>query len=604
VLYVREIPDSGGWRGVFMSDNRPGQTPAVYVAERGQVHLDRQARTVEMVLEAGSRHTADATGAYEVFRFERLVLTVDPESIFPRRGPSKGENEMTMAELRARMAEHRQAGISTHNEEMAFHRRFSIPVACLVFGLLGIALGATNRRDGTLGSFVLGLGVIFAYYIPLYLGPAMAKGGLVPPWVAVWLPNLVLGVLGVWLFGRRDRSADQPLIRAALLFRTNRIASPVRMLNRSLWARWPVLRLLDRYVAMTYARVFGLCAVAMLAIFYIATFIDLSDKVFKGDATFRMLATYLWYATPQFVYYVLPLSVLMATLVTIAVLTKSSELVVMKACGISLYRVALPLMVCACLAGGALLVLEEGLLGAANRRAEPLKRVMRGGAPAADPMNRRWLVAGDGSIYHYEVFDVVSGRLLNISTYEFAEGKQALSRRIFAERATFHPSAAGTDAAWTLENGWVRDFDAGGQAGDFSAFTTMTRPLESIAYFATEQPDARFMGYGELQEHVAQLQASGLDVRAQRVALERKVSFPFVPIVMALIAIPFAVSIGRGGAMAGIGVGIGLAMAYWTAYSVFAALGAGGVLTPTLAAWAANILFGAGAVYLGLRVRT
>jgi LPS export ABC transporter permease LptF/LPS export ABC transporter permease LptG len=604
VLYVREIPDGGGWRGVFMADNRPGQTPAVYVAERGQVHLDRETRTVEMVLQTGSRHTADAAGAYEVFRFDRLVLSVDPESVFPRRGPSKGDNEMTMAELRARIAEHRKDGIPTHPEEMALHRRFSIPVACLVFGILGIALGATNRRDGTLGSFVLGLGVIFAYYIPLYLGPAMAKGGLVAPWLAVWMPNLVLGVIGAWLFGRRDRAADQPLIRAAALFRMNRLSAPVRILNRSLWARWPALRLLDRYVAMTYARVFFLCAMALLAIFYIATFIDMSDKVFKGAATFGMLATYLWYATPQFVYYVLPLSVLMATLVTIAVLTKSSELVVMKACGVSLYRVALPLMVCACVAASVLLVLEEGLLGSANRRAEPLKRVMRGGAPGIDPLNRRWLVASDGSIYHYEVFDSSTGRLLNISTYEFVEGKQALTRRTFAERATFHRAAAGTNAAWTLENGWVRQFDADGQAGDFTAFKTAARPLEPIAYFGTEQPDARFMGYGELQGHVAQLQASGLDVRAQRVALERKVSFPFVPIVMALIAIPFAVSIGRGGAMAGIGVGIGLAMTYWTAYSVFAALGAGGVLTPTLAAWAANILFGAGAVYLGLRVRT
>ena len=94
-----------------------------------------------------------------------------------------------------------------------------------------------------------------------------------------------------------------------------------------------------------YLRVALLSAVAMAGIFYISTFLDLSDKVFRGQASWSMLFTYFWYATPQYVYYILPLAVLLAALVTIGLLTKNSELVVMKACGISLYRVALPMVV-------------------------------------------------------------------------------------------------------------------------------------------------------------------------------------------------------------------------------------------------------------------
>ena len=75
-------------------------------------------------------------------------------------------------------------------------------------------------------------------------------------------------------------------------------------------------------------------------------------------------------------------------------------------------------------------------------------------------------------------------------------------------------------------------------------------------------------------------------------------------LVMTLIAVPFAVTIGRSGAMAGIGVGIGIALAYWTTILFFAAMGSGGLLTPMLAAWAPNLLFGAGAAYLLLTVRT
>jgi len=73
---------------------------------------------------------------------------------------------------------------------------------------------------------------------------------------------------------------------------------------------------------------------------------------------------------------------------------------------------------------------------------------------------------------------------------------------------------------------------------------------------------------------------------------------------MTLIAVPFAVTTGRRGAMYGIGIGIVLAISYWVTFSIFAALGTGGLLTPLLAAWAPNMLFGAGAVYLLLTVRT
>ena len=176
VIYVRDVPPTGGWDDVFMADSRPGQPPAIYLARRGRVILNAQKRTVEMELQDATRHVADASGTYKVATFTRLLLSVNPESIFPRTGPQKGDPEMTIFELQERAGELEGLGQSSHNELMAIHRKFAIPIACLVFGVIGLALGATNRRDGKLGSFVYGLGVIFAYYIPLNLGPALAKG--------------------------------------------------------------------------------------------------------------------------------------------------------------------------------------------------------------------------------------------------------------------------------------------------------------------------------------------------------------------------------------------------------------------------------------------
>ena len=128
--------------------------------------------------------------------------------------------------------------------------------------------------------------------------------------------------------------------------------------------------------------------------------------------------------------------------------------------------------------------------------------------------------------------------------------------------------------------------------------------LEPPSYFKTDQPEAEQMTYDQLRRYVAQLQSSGYHAVPFMVQLQRKVAFPFVTVIMTILAVPFAVSTGRSGAMYGIGVGIVLALLYWLALSVFGALGAGGWISPILAAWAPNLLFGAAAAYLLLMVRT
>jgi len=594
VLYVRDVPPAGGgWNGVFISDSRNSASPAIYLARHGRVAIDQQKKTIELVLESVAQHTAKADGGYEVGHFDQLVLTLDSATVFPKAGPERGLNEMTIAELKARVAEMVRRGESPHNELITIHRKWSIPVACLIFGLIGIALGATNRRDGTLGSFVLGLLVIFAYYIPMYLGPSLAKGSLVPPWFAAWLPNIVMGIGAIALFAWRDKAADRPLRMPLPAFlRTRQRTRPIRSSR--------LIRILDRYVTSSYVRVLALAAIAMAGIFYISTFLDLADKVFKGDATWEMLGRYFVFMTPQYVYYIIPLSVLVAALVTVGVLTKNNELVVMKACGVSLYRIALPMLFCAVGAGVVLFGLEETILGPANRRAETLNRAIRGRVLSNESINRQWVVGANGEIYHYDFIDPATRRMLGVAVFEFPPQMERLTKRTFADRAT----AAGADSnLWHLQHGWTRKFASDG-THVFDTFDAADRTLDPISTFVSESPDARFMGYTQLRAYTERLRAGGFDVLQQDVALAGKVAFPFVTIIMTLMAVPFAVMTGRGGAMAAIGVGIGLALTYWITISVFAAMGTGGLVTPLVAAWAPNMIFGAAAAYMLLTVRT
>jgi LPS export ABC transporter permease LptG/LPS export ABC transporter permease LptF len=598
VLYVREVPSTGGWNGVFMSDNRGGEGTSIYLARHGRVVIDRTKQTVEIVLYEGTRHTADAAGKYEAYSFERIVLNLNPETMFPKDGPPKGDRERTIAELRARADEIRKEGQFPHNQLFEIHKKFSIPAACLVFGLIGLALGATNRRDGKMASFVIGVVIVFVYYILLWLGQSLTKGRLLEPWIAAWLPNFVLGLAGIVLLKWRGRVADRPL-RVPLPAFVKSLGLVTATGRSRFFAPFGTL---DRYVAVTYVRMLGLSALALCSLFYISTFTEHSEKVLKGAATWTMLWSYLIYQTPQYFYYIIPLSVLLATLVTVALLTKHSELIVMKACGISLYRVALPMVGAALVAGVTLFALEQTVLGPANRQAESIRYVMRGGnAENFGVLNRRWVMGSDGDIYNYSYFDPRRRHFTGLWIYEFNDDMTRLTRRTFAQQAGLVE-----DATWQTEHGWTREFDETGKPkdGGFAAFDHTRKTFEPAALFTTESPDPDFMSYTQLRTYTERLRASGLDVVKQQVALWRKLSFPFVTLIMTLLAVPFAVTIGRSGAMAGIGVAIGIAIVYWTTISVFAAMGAGGVMAPALAAWAPNLLFGAGALYLLLTVRT
>ncbi len=615
VLYVRDVPaEGGGWRDVFLADTRKPNQPDIFVAARGRMVLDRARRRVDMLLEHGTRHRVAGQSAekYEVTRFDQLTLGLDPETVFPLAGPQRGYRELTIAELQAEASQLRQRGESPHRPIMEIQKKFSIPVACLVFAFIGLALGVTSRRDSKLASFVLGTAVIFLYYVIMYMGESLAKGGLVPAHLAMWLPNIALGAAGIFLLVWRSHSVERRLtiplpfgwrqteaqhlatIPPGTRAQGKRVVVVIRV--PQFWLPRP--NILDGYVTRVYSRIFALAFVGMLGIFYIATFIDLSDKLFKGQTTGWMLAQYFYYATPQFIYYVMPIAALVATLVTIGLLTKSSELVVMRACGISLYRTALPLLLCGTTWSMALFALEESILAHANRRAEAIRHVIRGGSPRTfDVLNRKWILGHGGDIYHYAYYDPRLRELNGLSIYEFADNAWRLERRTYATRAAYRGTWAGRQV-------WMREFTGSADPTTYRTYGTHDLSLEPPDYFVTEQPDAERMTYRQLEQYVLELRASGFNVIPYAVALYRKVAFPFVTVIMTLIAVPFAVTTGRRGALYGIGIGIVLAIGYWMVISVFAAIGSAGLIAPLLAAWAPNVMFGAGAAYLLLTVRT
>jgi len=260
---------------------------------------------------------------------------------------------------------------------------------------------------------------------------------------------------------------------------------------------------------------------------------------------------------------------------------------------------------CAVVAAVTIYVLDRGPVGPYLEQAERLRLVMNGQATAPlNPLSFGWVQGNHDDLYYFRMYDPAKRRLLGVYRYEFTRGMTRLVKHTYAEEASFVRPTVDGRGDWLVSQGWTREFDDHGDVRKFTPIASEPRQFEAADHYGIEQPEPKFMRLTDLQAYTKRMIASGYDMFTQQVWVARRYAFPFVTLIMTLLAVPFAVTVGRGGAMAGIAVGIGLALIYWVSISIFAALGGGGVIAPVLAAWAPNMLFGAGALYLLLTVRT
>jgi lipopolysaccharide export system permease protein len=277
VIYVRDLPAAGGWKDVFLADtSRPGET-TVYFARDGRIRLDEANRIVQLELRDATSYTStlDRPDDYVANAFGTTLISLDPETVF-KRPPAKGAPEMTIAELKAEIAAAKTRNDPGYGARFMLQQKFSLPLTCPILALIALALGASNRKDGKLASFAIGMGVIFVYYVLLWGARAAAMGGRFSPELAPWLPNIVMGSLALLMFGWRARSADQPIRFSVPAFWRNRSGQPavqdgtstpadnrvgprndrVMVVIRIPHVSMPAPRLLDLYVSREYVRVF------------------------------------------------------------------------------------------------------------------------------------------------------------------------------------------------------------------------------------------------------------------------------------------------------------------------------------------------------------
>jgi len=383
--------------------------------------------------------------------------------------------------------------------------------------------------------------------------------------------------------------------------RFNEVEFPVRRHGkRRFSARFPLI--LDDMILRDFVMYFAMLLAVLLILALVFTFFELFTDIVKNRVSVLVLAEYLLNLSPSLIYQMTPVAVMLSVLITFGLMQKSSELTAMKATGISLYRATLPVIVLSALFAGGLFLFDQFYIPHTNRRQEILRNQIKG-KPAQTYLqaNRQWIVGGNDEIYYYQFFDPDTDTFRGISIFEFNPKTFQLTRRISAAQAHWEPALN----KFVFEQGWVRTLK-GTSIQEYRTFdvATFNELHEDPRYFKKEVRQSSEMDYAELRDYIDDLQQSGFDTVRLRVQLQKKISYPLITLVMAVLAIPFAVTGRTGGALAGVAIAIGIAVIYLGTAGLFEAMGNANQLPAVLAAWSPNIVFGLATSYLLLRVPT
>jgi LPS export ABC transporter permease LptG len=601
VVYVRDGDrEKGQWGRVFM--HWLEKSGEVRLVTAGGGRLDTSGEQTELVLEdvvvttLARRGGEGAEGAVTTEHSARLrirdeLLNLNRAQLFRKMREREPElEEMGWAELRAKAA-----GSDKNSERAvsAFHRRLSMCLAPLAFVLLGGSFGLKIGRGGRSVGVLASLVALVLYYLLALLGEQMWRAGLVSPIPGAWLAFGVSVLAGGAIIASYRRHFNFP----QRLF--GRGAGGEAQGGRGGAARprrSNPLGLLDRSIIGSLLKNFLLVLAALTSVFFIFTLFELLRFLAAGGNTATLVLRYLFFLLPYVWVAVTPVSMLLAVLITFALLARRSEAVSWWASGQSVYRLLVPCFLCAAGVGGALWVVQEELMPEANRRQNALRAQIRSGGVRKEPQTGRvWAASGDLRRIYSFTPDGAAGRFEAPLVFDFDERAVHLRRMVTGESARL---AGGSRLE--IEGAKVLELPGGqGARGGRESVEVSDPEVFKYRLNSPHELDA-----GELSAYIKTLKRSAGDVQALSVALERKRAEPFSPLVMALVGAPLALAFGRRSAITALCAAVFIALTFLGVTSGLQQVGLGGLLPPSVAAWAPICIFAAVGLYFLARART
>src|SRR5580700_10103549 len=619
VLYVQDVHTAQGaavWKGVFLADISDAANPRITLAHEGILVPEGQDR-LHLHLVDGSTHETDPKlpDHYQISTFQQTDIPIELPSTENKTDEQIPVGLITTSALRDHAR--RVDSVSARWYLIEFHRRFALPTACLVLAMVGIPLGLSSKKSGKSGGFVLTIALVFVYYFVSLLGVSLARQGKVGPMFGAWLANIAFFAAGsilLWqaerrpialsalrFWGKRDKPHSNGHVPSFRLGRRDSANAFERASTRRrvFSASFPTL--LDDYVLRDFFVYLGMILSAFLVLLLVFTLFELLGDILRNQTSFLVVGEYLLNVAPYLLYSVAPLIMLLAVLITFGLMNRSNEITAIKATGTSIYRIVTPVLAAAALLATGLFFADQFYLPHTNKRQEALHNQIKG-KPAQTYLrpDRKWIFGQHNDIYYYQFFDPDRDQFANLTIFQLDPASFGITQRIHADRARW-----GDTGRWIYEQGWQRTLQ-GAAIASYRTFDVSTFPdvTEDPSYFKKEVKQYSEMNYEELRRYIRDLQQSGFDVVRLRVQLNKKLSYPLITFIMAMIAVPFALSAAKKGAITGVATAVGIAVVYTVVSRLFEAMGDISQLPPALAAWSPDLIFALVGAYLILKIPT
>ena len=606
VIYVRDGDKAQGlWGRVFLyKEERDGSTEIV-TARTGRI--DAAGEQSELVLSDVERVTmpgsAQATGqAYITERLDQLRVILDTGRKTVMEALRKEEAEPKPVEMSpTALVEYAAARTGTEARDAItqLHKRYAMALTPFVFAFLGTTIGLRVRKGGRGAGVLLSVLLMLLYYLLMLVGEQLSRAGNLSPLFGAWLASILSVTFGLILLFTRHRSLLQG-VRSYWKTRDSRnITLPVRKLQRQTSTRslgFPSLMDLD--ILRKAATSFTLVFISLALVFFVFTLFELWRYIISRGIRLIVVEEYFLFLLPLVTVQLLPASILVAMLVTYALISRHSEAIAWWAGGQSVYRLILPGLLFAALTALCLWFLQEQIMPEANIRQDDLRIQIRGGITrSATNSDRQWLASSQTNrLYSYSYDE--KGSLKSPDIYEFDNEGVHLSRII-----------KGSYAYWTgstqLQLEGVESLSFKSSSLEREEFSqTKLENAEQAEMFKPTIDRPSHLSAKALSDYIKRAELHGINISEAAVALQKKYAAPFDVLVMAIVGIPLAISFGRKSAIIALCFAVFLGLAFWAVSSGFQQLGDYELLPPLVAAWAPVAIFAIAGIYLLSRVRT